>query len=67
LYTVDCSIISLELVQRIFKRGDKQHTCLPPDKTLNDLINGSTFYVIILIIGTYKLIKSSRFFGPPCR
>ena len=49
-------------VQRIFKYSDIQYTSLTLDKILNSLIYGTLFYVNIY--GSYKLLKTVRFFGP---
>jgi len=51
-------------VQRIFKYIDIQYTSLTLDKHLNTLIYRMLFYVNIN--GSYKLIKTVWFFGPPC-
>ena len=51
--------------QRIFKYSDIQYISLTLDKTLNSLVYRMLFYV-----NTYrsdKLLKTVRFFGPPCR
>jgi len=50
--------------QRIFKYGDTQYTTLTLDKKLNSLIYRTLFYVNMY--GSYKLLKTVRFFGPPC-
>ena len=53
-----------EIAQRIFKYSDIQYTSLTPDKILNSLMYRTLFYVNIY--GSYKLLKTVRFFGPPC-
>ena len=50
--------------QRIFKYSDTQYTSLTLDKILNSLIYRTLFYVNIY--GSYKLLKTVRFFDPPC-
>ena len=41
-----------------------QYTSLTPDKILNSLMYRTLFYVNMY--GIYKLLKTVRFFGPPC-
>ena len=53
-----------EIAQRIFKHSDIQYTSLTPDRILNSLMYRTLFYVNIY--GSYKLLKTVRFFGPPC-
>ena len=53
-----------EIAQRIFKYSDIQYTTLTPDKILNSLVYRTLLYVNIY--GSYKLLKTVRFFGPPC-
>ena len=50
--------------QRIFKYSDIQYISLTLDKILNSLVYRTLFYVNIY--GSYKLLKTVRFFGPPC-
>ena len=50
--------------QRIFTYSDTQYTSLTLDKMLNSLVYRTLFYVNIY--GSYKLLKTVRFFGPPC-
>ena len=59
------SAVSLHwIAQRIFKYSDIQYTSLTSDKILNSLMYRTLFYVNIY--GSYKLLKTVRFFGPPC-
>ena len=48
-----------EIAQRIFKHSDIQYS-LTPDETLNSLMYRTLFYVNIY--GSYKLLKTVRFF-----
>ena len=50
--------------QRIFKYSDIQYISLTMDKILNSLVYRTLFYVNIY--ESYKLLKTVRFFGPPC-
>ena len=50
--------------QRIVNCSDIQYTSLTLDKKLNSLIYRTLFYVNIY--GSNKLLKTVRFFGPPC-
>ena len=50
--------------QRIFRYSDTQYTGLTLDKILNNLVYRTLFHVNIY--GSYKLLKTVRFFGPPC-
>ena len=47
------------------KYRDTQYTSLTKDKILNSLVYRTLFYVNIY--GSYKLSKTVRFYGPPCR
>ena len=55
---------NIKIAQRIFNCGDMQHISLTPDEELNSLIYETFFYVNIC--GSYKLLKTVRYFGPPC-
>ena len=50
--------------QRICKYSDIQYISLTLDKMLNSLVYSTLLYVNIY--GSYKLLKTVRFFGPPC-
>jgi len=50
--------------QRIFKYSDVQYTSLTLDKNLNSLLYKTVFYVNKY--GSYNLLKTVQFFGPPC-
>ena len=63
-YFAQCGYIKTKTARRIFKYSDMQYTSLTPDKILNSLIYRTLFYVNIY--GSYKLLKTVRFFGPPC-
>ena len=54
-----------EIAQRIFKYSDIRYISLTMDKKLNSLIYRTLFCVNIY--DSYKLLKTVRFFGPPCR
>ena len=62
LYRVQCHYT--KIAQRILKNSDIQYTSLAPVKILNSLIYWTLFY--LNIYGSYKLLKTVRFFGPPC-
>ena len=53
-----------KIAQRIFKYSDTQYTSLTPDKILNSLVYRTLFY--LNIHGSYKLLNTVWFFGPPC-
>ena len=48
--------------QRIFRYSDIQYTSLTLDEILNSLMYRTLFYVNIY--GSYKLLKTVRFFWP---
>jgi len=48
----------------MFKYSDVQYTCLTLEEKLNSLIYRTLFYVNLY--KSYKLLKTVRFFGPPC-
>ena len=58
------SIVTHKIVQRIFKHNDTEYTIFTPDKILSSLVYRTLLYVNIY--GSYKLLKTVRFFGPPC-
>ena len=53
-----------KIAQRIFKHSGIEYTNLTRDRKLNRLIYRTLFYTNIY--ESYKLLKTVRFFGPPC-
>ena len=63
---LECSVVTTKITQRIFKYSNIQYIRLTPDKILNSLIYRMLFYVNICGCGSYTLLKTVQFFGPPC-
>ena len=57
------SVVTLKL-RKEYLNTVTQNTSLTPDKILNSLIYRTL--LCVNIYGSYKLLKTVRFFGPPC-
>ena len=57
------SVVTLKL-RKEYLNTVTQYTSLTPDKILNSLMYRTLFYVNTY--ESYKLLKTVRFFGPPC-